>query len=206
MTDGPSARVECQPDCECKVGRLIAKYDIEGMNDELRDRWVGENREAESVRDLSDRFNRAVLRRAATEAGHSVNDMTIETLYRHLVKDVSKGLAAEARREVAQYGLDDDEVVADFVSHQTIYRHLVDCLGVSKDGASPSPEREIQRLNRLQSRCEAVVNDSVARLHNANELRNGGFRPSVSFRLICEECGAVAEFTEVVKNGGCRCG
>ena len=80
MIDGSSRR-------QTKVERVIDEYDLESWGDRLEAKWVGDGTERTSLRDLAAEFNRAVLRAAVRDAGGSMVESDIETLYRTLTDD-----------------------------------------------------------------------------------------------------------------------
>ncbi|MFB6129454.1 MAG: rod-determining factor RdfA [Salinigranum sp.] len=191
--------------CECKVGRLAREYDIDGLDAELRHRWLGSGTAEQSTRELADFLNHEILRREMQRAGMHALDGEIENIFRLLTDDeVSKGMSTQARNTLEHEGVDPEALREAFVSHQTVYRHLRNCVGVTKSTEGPSPEEELERVDRLRSRSEAVVGDTLSRLRAAGHLTDD-FEVVVNFRVLCERCGAVNDVSEVVAHGGCSC-
>ncbi|WP_336361510.1 rod-determining factor RdfA [Haladaptatus sp. ZSTT2] len=193
------------PRCECKVGRLVSRYRMESVNEELEARWRGDGFEKQSVRELADLFNRTILARTLSTAGHSAVKSEVESLYHLLTGDVSKGMTAEAHGRLENYGVDVSTLRSEFISHQTMYRHLRNCLHVSKTKTEVTVDGELDRINRLQSRAEAVLGDTVTRLSNADALADDNYRPIVSFRVMCKRCGTITDFADIASHGGCQC-
>lgn len=204
--DGPPDDTETPGGtCGCKVGRLLEEYGLVSMNDELAFDWTREDGEDCSVRALTDRFNRRLLRRELRSAGVEFLDEEVSTISDHLVGDeVNKGQEAQVRNRLSRHGIDVEELEERFVSHQTIYRHLHDCLELDKE-RTPTVDKESDRIHRLQNRSEAVVTDSLRRLRENDRLAAGAFDVLVNFRVMCEECNSLYDVTEFLADGGCEC-
>jgi len=93
--------------CDCKVGRVLARRDLD-RHDEMADRWRSRD---VSLRSLERELNVALLRAAAREAGVATLDGEVENLYRLLTDDdVTSGTRVQARRRLENEGLDVDAV------------------------------------------------------------------------------------------------
>lgn len=197
-----------QPPCGCKVGRAAAHDLGPEINDRLRRQWVGEDGEARSLRELERYFNRALLERRLSEADVEVLDGEVENFYRLLSGDASKGMETQVRRQLERNGLDVDALLDDFVSHQTIYRHLTNCLGVNRERSrteAEQVEKERRRVSRLQNKAEVVSDDVLTRLRQRGALSLGTFDVIVNFRVACEDCGMHREIVDVLEDRGCDC-
>lgn len=191
--------------CGCKVGRLIEEYGFGAMNDELAFDWTREDGEDSSVRTLTDRFNRRLLRAEMSSAGMEFLDEEVPTIYDHLVSDeVNRGQETQARNRLSRQGIDVDRLEERFVSHQSVYRHLHDCLELDKERTT-TVSKETDRIHRLQNRSEAVLTDAVRRLRANDRLAAGEFDVLVNFRIMCEECNSLYDVTEFLEDGGCEC-
>lgn len=194
--------------CSCKIGRIVDQYDLVGLDDELIAYWTGEAEERYSTRRLATDVNQRVLRAALEEAGVHFKDGEVENTYRLLTDDdVSSGTYVQTRRELERDGVPIDSVESDFVSHQTVYNHLTDCLNVSLE--TPSDEERIERngeqLGALQNRMEAVTTDRIAQLKRNNILEIGDTTVTVSVTVTCNDC--LQEFTvrELLETRSCAC-
>ncbi|MFC4549830.1 MULTISPECIES: rod-determining factor RdfA [Halorussus] len=206
MTEPTNGRLEAEPDCTCKVGSLVDAYDLRRANADLVERWTGERREEESVRSLADRFNRRLLRAAMRAEGMELIEGCVENFYALLTDDDT--LEAErlrARSVLDENGVDVERVEEQFVSHQTVYRHLRNCLGAEKGTRTLSTDKERSRVNKMRSRAEAVTVDSLSRLRDGDELALEEFEVFVNLRVTCESCGALHDVTELLEQGGCDC-
>ena len=194
--------------CDCKIGRLADRYDLVGFDDELVAYWTGEAEERYSTRRLATYVNRRVLRAALEEAGVPFKDGEVENTYRLLTDDdVSSGTRVQTRNELERDGVPIDRVESDFVSHQTVYNHLTDCLDASLE--TPSDEERIERssekLGALQNRIEAVTTDTIAQLERNDIVAIGDADVTVSVTVTCNDC--LQEFTvrELLDEQDCAC-
>ena len=95
-----------------KVGRLIEKYDLTGMDDQLIDFWTSDDEDNRSLRELADYFNREILRAAMNEAGMTTLDGEIENTYRLLTaEDVSTGVRTQAETTLERNGIDIETLI-----------------------------------------------------------------------------------------------
>lgn len=192
--------------CECKIGTLTEKYGLEGMHRELADKWAGVGGDSTSVRTLTKQFNKRILRAEMTNAGMDIVDGRVENFYRLLSDDdVLDAIALQAKTLLEENGVDSESLVNEFVSHQTIYRHLRNCLEVDKETESITIDTERSRLNRLQNRSAAVIDDSVSRLRRAGEISLDEHEVLVNFRVTCEACGKLHDVADLLDQNGCHC-
>lgn len=193
-----------------KVGRVIREYDLQGLGEELERRWLGVDGERESLRDLADTFNHAVLEAALERAGEQPIEGEIENHYRLLTgDDVSASARAQAETRLGRLGLDVGTVTRDFVSHQAVHTYLTDVRGASlpSDDASPEATRtnRHEAIRRLRNRLVAVAERSLDSLRRAGHLTLGEFDVIVSLTVYCEDCGTSTTVAELFDNEGCRC-
>ena len=191
--------------CSCKVGQLSEEYDFD-INDELVARWTGESGESESVRTLSDYFNRRLLRAEMRNADIELVEGRVENLYELLTdEDRLEAVRLQAHSTLEGNGVDVDRVTDQFISHQTMYRHLRNCLGAEKGRNELSVEKERNRIHSVQRRSESVVDDAVTRLRDGGELDVDEFEVLINFRVTCEYCGTLYDITDFLDTGGCNC-
>jgi len=190
-----------------KVARLIESYELAPLGAELETAWLGEAGERESLRDLADRFNRALLLAAIRDAGMDVVDGETENYYRLLTdEDVSAGRRVEARNRLEGAGIDVDDLQASFVTYQAIRHYLTEVRGASYEAEqSEGVERERSVIDRLQSRVERVVRDTVYRLSNAGRPAVGDYRVFVSVDVLCQDCGGQYTVGTLLDRGHCDC-
>jgi hypothetical protein len=189
----------------CKVGRTAASYGLDGLDEELSTRW-GADGESVGVRELASVVNRRVLASAMREAGLSPLDGEPENLLRLLTDDdVPGSRRLDTRRRLERQGVDVDAVLSDTVSHQTVYNHLRECLGVSKGSTGDRLERRRSTLFALRSRTETVTRETLASLRDGGELDLEGFDVIVDVRVVCESCGRSHELGSLLEGRGCDC-
>lgn len=189
--------------CDCKVGRVLARRGLD-RHEEMAGRWrAGEV----SLRALARELNVAVLRAAAREAGVATLEGEVENLYRLLTDDdVTSGTRVQARRRLESEGLDVDAVRSEFVSHQTVYNHLTDCLGVERETDDRDPVTAAEdRIRPMQTRMEAIATDVVEGLDDDGAVTVGDFDVYVDVSVACNDCGTRSELGEFLRDGGCDC-
>ena len=198
---------ESTPGPRGKVERVIDTYDLGGLGGELERRWTGVDGERESLRQLADRFNRAVLRAALDRAGSSPLDGEVENTYRLLRDDdVSPGMRTEVRRQLERDGVDLDRVESDFVSHQAVHTYLRDHRGAELEREERSRvEKEARTIRRLQGRISVVTESGLDRLVKAEDIALGDFEVLADVQVYCADCGAQYEAVELIERGGCDC-
>lgn len=193
--------------CSCKVGRSASGYDIEGLDTELVERWIGE--ESDSLRDLEAYVNTQLVRAALEVAGETVIEGEAENYYRLLTDDgTSEGNRTEARRRLERQGVDTDRLLSSFVSHQTIHTHLRNCLEVTYE-RSMDPDERVENAEQfvqgLQSRTERITTGTLEQLRDADIYDLSEFSVFVDLMVNCEACGRVLPITDVFENEGCVC-
>lgn len=193
-----------------KVGRVISEYDLQGLGVELERRWLGVDGERESLRDLADTFNHAVLEAALERVGEQPIEGEIENHYRLLTgDDVSASARAQAETRLGRLGIDVGTVTRDFVSHQAVYTYLTDVRGASlpTDDASPETTRTNRQeaILRLRNRLVAVAERSLDSLRRAGHLTLGEFDVIVTITVYCEDCDTSTTVAELFDNEGCSC-
>jgi len=187
-----------------KVARLIESYDLAPIGDDLETAWLGEGQERKSLRDLADRFNRALVLAAIRDAGMDVVDGEARNYYRLLTDDdVTAGTRVEARNRLSGAGVDVDSLEEQFVSYQSIRHYLTEVRGASYERTGSDDERTV--LERLQSRVERVVGDTVDRLSGSDRLAIGEYRVFVSVDVLCQDCGGQYSVGELLQRGHCDC-
>lgn len=205
MTDQQSRNSET---CGCKLGRIADRYDFVGLDDDLVADWTGENRDRHSTRQLATQVNQHVLEAALEEASVPVKDGEVENTYRLLTDDdVSSGVRVQTRNELERDGVPIDRVESDFVSHQTVYNHLTDCLKASLETPSDEErlERSSEKLGALQNRIEAVTTDTVGQLERNEIVDIGDFDVTVSVTVTCNDCLQEYTVRELLDEQACGC-
>lgn len=190
-----------------KVERLIEEYRLAGVGDELERRWTGETSDQRSLRQLAEEFNQRLLRAAMDEAGITALDGDIQNLYRLLTTDEAGGRnRTQARRRLERAGVDLDRLHADFVSHEAVRTYM------KHRGATKAPRdaeqitKELQHIQRLQSRLRAVTDSKLDQLRATDRLSLGDARVLVDVHVFCEDCETQFDVNELLARRSCACG
>lgn len=193
-----------------KVGKLIDRYGLDGIGDELVEAWTSETDERESLRELAKRFNEALLARALEDATGSTLEGEAANFYRLLTsEEVTSGTRIEARNRLEERGVDVDTLEDDFVSRQSIHTYLTKERNVAYATDDESDETRVedrvQTVQRLKNRLVAVAEQTLSELATSGLISTEKSRAVVLVRVQCEDCGVQYPFTEFVRNGGCQC-
>lgn len=188
-----------------KVARLVDEYDVPDLGPELEHRW---REEGESLRDLAAHANRRLVAAAVADTGLARFEGDAANLLRLLTADdASSGERIRVERRLERAGVDPDGLRDDLVSHQAVRTYLRNRPDLPYDAASASPsaDRVVAQINRLQSRAVAVAEDKVRRLAAAGRLDVDDPRAIVGVEVACDTCGDQFELEELLDRGGCSC-
>ncbi|QZP39756.1 rod-determining factor RdfA [Halobaculum magnesiiphilum] len=198
MSNGTNSR-------RTKVARVIDKYELTEMGDQLEAEWTGQHGERTSLRDLADEFNEAVLAAALRRTGESPMEYEISGTYQTLTSDSSTD-ATRARRRLEREGIDVDAVTSDFVTHQAIHTFLKQDREASLPADNTDlPERKIESIEKLQGRLAAVTESAIGSLASSNDLDRDDYDVLVDVRTVCPDCGSDLPVGELLRDGGCEC-
>lgn len=190
-----------------KVDRVIGRYGLEELGDELERRWLGSgNTKQNSTRELAHYFNKAVLRAVIKESETFTLSGDVEEVYRTLTEDESAD-ATLVKSRLEGSGIDVETVMNDFISHQTVYRYLKDHRGVErpKQSTAEKVEKAIGTIQRLQGRTIAVTEQKIQTFESSGLLSGGEFTVLNDIQIICEACGRSHDVTSFFEQGGCEC-
>lgn len=188
----------------CKVDTVADKYGLDDADERLL-RW--RNREEAGLRRLETRFNTWLTKRSMIENGMTVLDGEEENYYRLLTDDtILDTTRREAGRELKQAGIDVDELTDDFVSYQTIRKHLNECLDTdtSRD-YTPDPSTDRQNIEKLKKRVVNVVEKSINRLRKHGVMQIGEPDVRVTIRVRCGDCGRTHILPSLFDQRRCSC-
>ncbi|WP_049986149.1 rod-determining factor RdfA [Halobellus rufus] len=190
-----------------KVGRLIHAYEMDGVDQELEDRWTGKGYESQSLRSLADWFNRRLLAAKLEQSGETPIDGEVANLYRLLTDDdVTAGMRVDAEATLERNGIDPETVRKEFVSHQAVHTYLTEFRNASKERSSGDRIENVRTtVQRLQSRLVAVVENNIEQLRSTDRLTLGDFSVLVDVQVYCEDCGASYGIADLLDRGGCDC-
>ncbi|WP_435346476.1 rod-determining factor RdfA [Haloarchaeobius sp. HRN-SO-5] len=194
-----------QDECTCKVGRLGDRYDLEDLDARLAEEW----RTDKSVRRLTEEVNKDAIGAALTAANVGQIEWSRTPVYEALRTDeLSETETIEIERELERAGVDVDELSSDLVSHQSVYRHLTECLGASKtDTVTPEERKQNARdtVYSLRQRTELVTQSTVESLRSADIADVGDVDVVLDLQVVCSDCGRSMDFDTAIGDG-CDCG
>lgn len=193
-----------------KVARVIDKYDLSGLGEEIEASWTNDDEERRSLRELANYFNKQVLQAAMERAGMSPLEGEAGNTYRLLAgNDVSGGARRSAEKSLEREDIDPEELRRDFVSHQAIYTYLTKYRGVSRPSESEPDETQMEKdartIRRLKNRVVAVTEKTVENLRDTERLTLGDFDVLVNVRVYCNDCGTQRAVSDLFAAGGCEC-
>lgn len=200
-------------DCSCKVGRVVERRGLAGLDDELRRRRA----DGASLRALTEVVNRRVLAAALDRVadgaqmddlfGAVSDDRAVRLVYEALAgDDAGAERRARVRTRLSQRGVDVDAVTDDWVTHPTVRRHLRECLGVDTGrNGSVTPDDAMDTIEWSRSRSEGVLGRTFERLDDAGLVRTGDLEVSATFQLTCAGCGHTYRPRQLLEEGGCAC-
>ena len=193
-----------QTDCNCKIGRATAEYELSDVNSRLAREW----RDGKSVRRLTEEFNKEIVESVLTTVNLSQVEWSRTPVYEALHTDeLNDAEALEIRRELDHAGVDVSELSSDLVSHQTVYRHLKQCLEATKDDDQTTEERRQKAKDTvyaLQQRTELVTESALDTLRSAGITDLDEIDVIVNIQVVCNTCGRSMDFRSAVHEG-CDC-
>ena len=191
---------------QSKVERVVEKYDLENFGDELARRWTAPE-DGDSLRNLADLMNQKVISAALRETNAEVLQGEVENMYTLLTDDeTTEGMRVQAKNTLESKGVDVDQLLSDFVSHQAVYTYLTDIRDVSKEANSTNRvDSVIQAVQKLRGRLVAVIERNLTSLRSTHKLRLGDFDVLVDTQVYCRDCGTQYEVIQLLERGGCDC-
>lgn len=190
-----------------KVVRLIEKYGLEGIGDELEAQWTRPD-DRKSLRTLADSFNRRLLKAALEEASVETITDDVGHLYELLSDEAgSRGERVAAKRRLERAGIDVDGLTDEFVSYGAIRSYLTGYRDASLPETSDEEVRRAERqaIEGLRQRTVTVTESKLARLAETDRLELGTHRVLTDVRVVCEECQTQYDVGELLERGGCAC-
>lgn len=199
-------------DC-CKVGRVIARHDLEhsvvggDLNEYMLARWLGRNEYPETaVRPLKDWFNKKVLKAVYNEHDIQTIDSRIESDYKALTSD-DNDERLPILTELEAAGIDGEELLKeDFIPHATLYRHFTNCLSEKKpkknseDGSATT--NEMDRLDYARNTMEKRVQEVFKTFETKGKLPHAT-EADISLRVVvgCPVCTTTVHLEHALKRG-----
>lgn len=196
----------------CKIGRTIEIYALQesviagDLNENLRARWVGENEFPETAtRPLTDWFNQKILKKVYGEHDRKAIQTQLESDYEALRSDdeVVRGAIID---DLADDGIDGEELLDNFAKRSTMYRHLTQCLDAEKNKNQSDGDSnwEGDKIEYARDTMQKNVRDVLRSLERKGELPNGteaGIQTPIILSCHEEGCSTQTRFTRAKKRG-----
>jgi len=194
----------------CKINKTISKYCLHetviggDLNQNLVDRWLGKNEFPETAtRPLTDWFNQKLLKTVYTEHDRKAIQIQLDSDYKALRSDdeVTRGAIID---DLEDDGIDGEELIGDFATSSTLYRHLTQCLGAEKGKDKPKPESnwEEDKIEYAKATMQKNVEDVLRSLDRKAILPNGT-EAEINTPIIlgCPKCSTLTRFARAKSRG-----
>lgn len=189
----------------CKVDHMRDRYEIVALDDQLEYRYLQKD---DGLRPVAEFLNRQILQRAMEQAGLEPLDGEVELYYSLLTDDETLTTDSnKARQKLRETGVDVDQVKADFVSYQTIRKHLNKCMGIDTSAGDSGPDLDTtwDEIKALRERMSTVIKDALARHRNQNRIHIDDPVVTISITIRCQSCHASRDLHEFLTHPSCDC-
>lgn len=193
----------------CKVDLVCDQHDLdalesryESVDDRLLTRWTGaDGRSADGYKTLTEWFNKRLLKQAYDEQGRETVGTRLDSEY-----DVLTGDDDLARQELADDladdGVDVEQLTENMVSWSTMRHHLQDCLNGEKEKAQATTDWERESIDIARNIAEEKVGDSLRSLASKGKLPGADEAEiDVDVKLSCPECPTRISVTGALERG-----
>ncbi|MDV7351219.1 hypothetical protein R3751_15745 [Halorubrum distributum] len=182
-----------------KIIRVIDKYDLDGIGDEMVAEWTKPESTRRSCRELAEFFNIRVLDAALREAG-IIWDRSLVEECAAIIKDRDKSLTGF---DLDSRGVDIDEVGEDMVSYQSIYTYLTEYRDTEYEREINDLHSRVKSLRQIETKAETIVTGIISQSVSHNQVHGAEPQIEVTTECICETCGSNTEMSVYLQNGGC---
>lgn len=195
----------------CKIGKTIGKYGLQesvvggDLNRNLRARWLGENEFPETAtRPLVTWFNQKVLKTVYTEHDRRAIETQLKSDLDALQSDneVTRGAIID---DLAEDGIDGEELLNDFAKRSTMYRHLTQCLEAEKSKQSSSDSNwEADKIEYARETMQKNVSEVLRSLEKKGRLPDGtdaDIQTPIILGCPEAECSTQTRFARAQKRG-----
>jgi len=196
----------------CKLGRTAAVHELpigderSRLDEQLRGRWLGaEGYPETSLRDLTDWFNRQVMRTQYIEQGRNTLDAHLRSDYAVLTDPDHEEYHA-LLSDLDADGIDGEDLRSDFVSVSTLYRHLTECIGAEKDDERRDPRAIADdKIAHVRDTARMYLSDVLSAWESRGVVESATEADlAVGIYLECPVCSRQAAI-EVVRQRGYVC-
>lgn len=197
----------------CKVGTAIDKYDLEhsvvgdDLNQYMLARWLGEHEHPETgLRPLTDWLNQNILKAVYTDHGRNTLDSRIEADFEALTSDDDDEQRLAIIDDLASAGIDGEQLLDDFVSSTTLYRHFTTCLGEEKTrnvrGDDAAAEGAMERIRYARDNAKGHMRTNLKALENRRKLPHAtDAEISIPILLGCPVCSTQVHLERALERG-----
>lgn len=196
----------------CKLGRTAATHELpigdeqNGLEEQLRGRWLGvEGYPETSLRDLTDWFNRQVMRTRYIEQGRNTLDAHLRSDHAVLTDPDHEEYHA-LLSDLGTDGIDGEDLRSDFVSVSTLYRHLTECIGAQKHDDHRDPRAVADdKIAHVRDTAQMYLSDVLSAWESRGVVKSATEASlTVEIYLECPVCSRQAAI-EVVRQRGYVC-
>lgn len=182
-----------------KLIRVMDKYDLEGLGDELVEQWTTTGPHRKSCRELADFFNTRVLDAALREEG-IVWDKSLVEDCAVIIADKDRSLTGF---DIQNRGVDTDDVEDDMLTYQTVHNYLTNIRGIDLNKDPSGIRDRIDNLQQMQSKMETVASNTASRSINRDQIDGPVPSIEITAEYICKACGGRTKVTQYLQNRGC---
>lgn len=184
-----------------KIEYVIEKYDLDGLGDELVDRWTRRQEDRDSTRDLEKRFNLAVLDAALQQEG-IIQDQSVTE--RQLDRYCDE--RGTVRSDLRERGFDIDRVAEDFVTYQTVHNYLCLVRGVEYVPDPPSMGERLGTIQQMETKTDQIVSSTLEALIDEDIPDERSPKVDVDLGVVCGTCATRTDVVYFIKQGCTDCG
>ena len=190
----------------CKVGRLIADYDLQDgvagadLEEYLLMRWLGrDDYSATGLRPLKDWFNQKLMKQVYSDHDRNALESRVQSDYEAL-NDESEAFAVID--DLVADGIDGNQLQSDFISTATLYRHFTECLAESKSTEPSQQNWEKDKVEYARDIVVTNVEQSLQSLENKDRLAAASeAEVTTEIVLSCPKCPVQVSFERAVQRG-----
>ncbi|MDR5657753.1 hypothetical protein RH831_11260 [Halodesulfurarchaeum sp. HSR-GB] len=145
---------------QLKLQRLKEKYQIPGLDAELREAYVIED---DSLRDVADYINIEITRQFLE--GEPFESEIVYRVYNH-PEDVAKQTEVGLKKRIQNHGIDIDVLKDNWVGHLAVKSYLNKVLDIdtSRNVEDKEPEEALSKINGLVDYQESLMNRHLAKV------------------------------------------
>lgn len=196
--DGDTAEIDYKESSSsqgAKVRRIIRKYNLDGLGQELKQKYTGPGRRW-SLRELEEEFNLEVL-------DHSTRGAQVkEEEYHDCIQRLKSNDRELTQERLRLLGVDGKEVLNDMVTYETIRLYLKNFHGATAQERFVSPSKSAETVELLHHRLRRVLSDILERHHRRDEVPA---EPEIdsTVGVVCPDCGATVSAVKYLQLQTC---